>query len=211
MKVIATNIARARTIEFKGQQHRTGIFKEPTENGIYLASEQVKDDVIGNPKVHGGQYKACYLFAAEQYAYWKPLYPKLDWQYGMFGENLTMEGLDERQLLIGSIYELGETMVQITEPRQPCFKFGVKFGTQTVLQQFIEHGYSGSYVKVLQEGLVQTGDTLRLVQSPSTPLSIFDYFQLLYAKEKNQEVLKLALANEAIRPEKRARLKPWLK
>ena len=146
MKVISTNIAQPTTFTWNGKEVITGIYKKPTDVPIYLGKDDVRGDVVSDRKVHGGEFKACYLFSANHYPYWQRLYPNLDWNYGMLGENLTIEDLDERQLFIGDIYKLGDALVQITIPREPCFKFAHKFGTEDVLQQFIDHGYSGTYV-----------------------------------------------------------------
>ena len=210
MKIIATNIAKPRTILWNGKEELTGIYKEPVSEPIYLEKENVRDDEISNRKVHGGIYKACYLFASNHYPYWKKLYPALNWDWGMFGENLTVEGLDERKLLIGSVYRIGEALVVISEPRQPCYKLGIKFGTQEVLKQFIDHGHPGTYVSIIEEGEVHAGAVIELQEKSPSALSIADYFQLLYTKEKDQEKLEMAIANDAIRPEKRERLKRFL-
>ena len=211
MKIISTNIAKPTTIIWNGKEETTGIYKMPTDKPIYLGKECVKEDEVSDRKVHGGEFKACYLFSADHYGYWKTLYPDLNWNWGMFGENLTVSGFDEIQILIGNIYKVGNALVQITQPREPCFKFGVKFGNQNVLKQFIEHGYPGTYLRVLEEGTVKTGDDFKIIESAQNSLSVFDFFKLLFAKEKNQMVLKAAIQNEAIPTSKRNKLKAYLK
>ncbi|RKE92226.1 MOSC domain-containing protein [Ichthyenterobacterium magnum] len=211
MKILSTNIATKPTsFLWNGKKVTTGINKEPTNKPIYLDKENVKGDEVSDRKVHGGIYKACYLFSADQYPYWKNLYPNLDWHYGMFGENLTISGLDETQIYIGDIYKLGNALVQITQPREPCFKFGVKFGSQEVLSQFIAHGYPGTYVRVLKEGLVSKGDTITLIERANNSITTWEFFNLLYAKNKNNNLLKLVLKNEALPLKKREKLAKFL-
>jgi len=197
MKIISTNIAKPTTIIWNGKEEQTGIFKEPVNHPIFLGKNDVKGDEISNRAVHGGEFKACYLFSENQYPYWQKLYPDLDWKFGMLGENLTISDLDETQLLIGSIYKIGDALVQITQPREPCYKFGVKFKNQEVLKQFIEHGYPGTYVRVIEEGFVKKGDEFTLVEIAKNSLSIFDFFNLLFTKEKDQILLERAVKNEA--------------
>ena len=211
MKIISTNIAKPTTIIWNGKEVTTGIYKMPTNKPIYLGKEVVRNDEVSDKRVHGGEFKACYLFSENQYAYWKNLYPNLDWNYGMFGENLTVENLDETNLFIGDIYKIGEALVQITQPREPCFKFGVKFGTQHILKQFISHGFPGTYVRVLKEGFVTNGDVLKLTEKAENSLSISDFFNLLFAKEKNQTLLNLAIKNEALPLRKRKKLEAFIK
>jgi len=164
MKVISTNIAQPTNFIWQGKEVRTGIYKKPTDVPIYLGKEDVRGDEVSDRRVHGGEYKACYLFSANHYPYWRELYPNLDWTFGMLGENITVENLNEKELFIGDIYKLGNAQVQITIPREPCFKFAHKFGTEAVLHQFIDHGYSGTYVRVLEEGEVKTGDQFEIVK-----------------------------------------------
>ena len=210
MQVISTNIAKPVTITWSGKQVQTGIYKNPVDQPIYLGKHDVKNDTVSDRKVHGGEFKACYLFSANQYTYWKKLYPNLDWDYGMLGENLTVDGLDETQIFIGDIYKVGEALVQITQPREPCYKFGVKFGTQEVLKQFIEHGYPGTYVRVINEGYVRKGDELFLEEKAKNSLSIYQFFNLLYAKSKDLKLVELAINNEALPLRKREKLKAFL-
>ncbi len=210
MQIISTNIAKQTTILWRGQQVQTGIYKLPTNQPIYLGKETVKGDIVSDRRVHGGEFKACYLFSAEQYPYWQNLYPDLNWDYGMLGENLTVSGLDETQIQIGDIYKIGKALVQVTQPREPCYKFGVKFGTQTVLKQFIEHGYPGTYVRVLEEGYVAKGDEFILVEKAQNSLTVYQFFKLLFAKPKDQTLLKLAIYNEALPQRKRDKLKAFL-
>ncbi|WP_299126002.1 MOSC domain-containing protein [uncultured Winogradskyella sp.] len=198
MKIISTNIAQPTLFIWNGKEVTTGIYKKPTDVPIYLGKQEVRGDEVSDRKVHGGEFKACYLFSANQYQYWQNLYPNLEWNFGMLGENLTVQDLDERQLFVGDIYKLGSALVQITQPREPCFKFAHKFGTEAVLQQFIQHGYSGTYIKVLEEGEVKTGDDFELIERKKESISIFQLFELLYAKNKNQTHIDLLLNNDAL-------------
>lgn len=203
MYIQSVNIAEPKTIFWNNKQISTGIYKSPTPKPIFLGRDAVKDDYIADKKVHGGEYKACYLFSSDHYPYWKNLYPNLKWNWGMFGENLTINGLNETQVMVGDIYKIGDALVQITQPREPCFKFGVKFGSQHVLKQFIDHGFSGTYVKVLEEGLAHTKDTLKLINRLDKSLSVAQLFNLIFSKEKDKALLKTAVMCEAIPQYKR--------
>ncbi|MGX1930868.1 MOSC domain-containing protein [Flagellimonas sp. 2504JD4-2] len=207
MKVISTNLGQPTPITWNGEETTTGIFKYPVDEPITLETESVSKDNISDRKVHGGIYKACYLFSAEQYPYWKEQYPNLDWDWGMFGENLTVEGLDESTLRIGSIYRLGTALVQITQPREPCFKLGIRFSDQDILKKFINHGFPGTYVKVLEEGQVKAGDVLELVEESTNTLTTQQFYQLLFSRTKDKAIVEKAITNEALPPHKRERLK----
>lgn len=194
MKIISTNISRPKTVLWKTVKVTTGIYKEPTNLPIFLAKEDVRDDHVNDRNVHGGIDKACYLFSVDYYGYWKQEYPDLDWQYGMFGENLTIEGMNEETIHLGDIYKLGEAVVRVAQPRQPCFKLGIKFQDQSVLKKFIQHNHPGFYVHVLHEGNVKPGDILILTKKAKIPVSISAVFNLFYQKEKDRSLMKKVLA-----------------
>lgn len=209
MKVIATNIGRKKLVSWRGKEVATGIFKTPVEQALELGKEIVGTDVIADRKVHGGTDKACYLFAADHYPYWKGLYPDLDWNWGMFGENLTIEGMNENDIQIGDVYEIGTALVEVSQPREPCYKLGIRFGSQQILKQFIEHAYPGTYVRVIREGKVSKGDILKLVSRPETSISVKDLFNLFYARIKNTDLVQRALASNALPEKKRIKLSKY--
>ncbi len=211
MKVISTNISKPTKVEWNGEEIYTGIYKKPVSEPLLLENEIVAGDTISDRKVHGGIFKACYLFSSDQYPYWKEKYPNMDWEWGMFGENLTVEGLDETQIRIGNIYRIGTALVQVTQPREPCFKLGIKFGTQDILRQFIEHGFPGTYVRILEVGKVKVGDKFELVEESSSPLTTHQFYELLFSRKKDVEVIKEAVSNEALPLRKRERLKRFIK
>lgn len=211
MKITSTNIAKPTTIIWNKKEVTTGIYKTPTTKPMFIGKETVKNDEVSDRKHHGGEFKACYLFSENHYNYWKKLYPNLDWNWGMFGENLTVKDLDETEIYIGDIYKIGDALVEITQPREPCFKLGVKFGTQTILKQFIDYGFSGTYIRVLEEGFVKTSDVFQLIKRPKNSITTYQFFNLLYSKEKNQEHIKLATTLSALPQRKRDKLKPLIK
>lgn len=211
MHITSTNIAKPTTIIYRGKKVVTGIYKTPTNEPIYLGKSDVKDDEVTDRKYHGGEFKACYLFSENHYDYWKNLYPDLDWHWGMFGENLTVNGLDETKMMIGDVYKIGKALVQITQPREPCFKLGVKFGSQKVVKQFVNHGFPGTYIRVLEEGFVKTGDEFILVEPAKNSLTTHQFYDLLFSKDKNQEHIALAIENDALPLRKREKLRVFIK
>lgn len=211
MKIISTNIAKPQFVTINGQRQQTGIFKKPTNQPIYLDKEEVKGDEISNRQVHGGEFKACYLFSADHYPHWKNLYPQLNWDYGMLGENLTVEGLDETQLHVGDIYKIGNALIQVTQPREPCTTFEAKMGTTDIMSQFVTHGRPGTYVRVLKPGNVSVGDHIELIEKAKNSISITEFFKIIFEHNKNQEHLKRLVENESIPIKKRIQLARYIK
>ena len=210
MKILSTNVGKPVTFIWNGKEETTGIFKKPTDKPIYLTKNDVMGDEVSNRLNHGGYYKACYLFSSDQYPYWKNLYPDLDWTWGMFGENLTVSGFDEREVYVGDIYKVGEALVQVSQYREPCYKLGHKFGNQQVLKEFIQHGFGGTYVSILEEGYVDINDDFNLIERPKNSLTVSELFRLVFASEKDRELLKIAANSKAIPPKKRFLLNSFI-
>jgi len=182
-----------RSIEWRGQQVQTGIYKYPVESPIFLGSEDVQHDNVVDRRYHGGADKACYLYSAEHYSSWKDKYPDLDWEWGMFGENLTVSELDESEIRIGDRFLIGEAEVQVTQPRQPCFKLGVRFGSQQVVDDFWELPYPGLYVRVLKQGHVKTGDEFILLNRNPESMPVSQIFSIFRSNRGNVELIQKAI------------------
>lgn len=177
MIVKSVNIGKKRVVNYKGKIVETGIFKSPVNTPIFLGEEDVVNDAVIDRRYHGGIEKAVYAYSEQHYEYWKALYPNLDWNYGMFGENLTISNLEETAICVGSQYKLGEAIIEVTKPREPCSKLGIVFGTQKVVKQFWNSTKSGVYFKVLQTGNVSKGDVLILLKKAENTPSIADVYE----------------------------------
>lgn len=210
MHVISTNIGKATTISWNGKEERTGIFKYPVPGPIRLERTDVAGDMVSDRKHHAGIHKACFLFSADLYPYWKERYPDLEWDWGMFGENLTVEGLDESIVRIGDVYSIGKALVQVSQPREPCYKLGVRFGNQSILKQYIALGRPGTYVRILKEGEVRTGDEIVLQEQSENTLTIQQFYKLLYAKEKSKEIMTIFMDNPSVPQYKKDRYRKYI-
>ncbi|TYQ00025.1 MOSC domain-containing protein YiiM [Tenacibaculum adriaticum] len=164
MKIISTNIGKRIEIDWKGVMITTGIFKFPVDKPVFLDVEDVKGDAICDREEHGGIDQAVYGYSLKHYDYWRKLYPDLDWQLGMFGENLTIDDLEETKIYIGDTFKVGETILEVTKPRQPCIKLGVRFNNMKIVKQFWNSTKSGVYFKVLQTGFVSANDEFKQIK-----------------------------------------------
>ena len=192
MRIISTNIGKARDIEWNGKIVRTGIFKFPVDEPLFLGNEDVENDEVIDRRYHGGTEKACYLYSADHYSYWKQFYSELEMPYGIFGENLTIEGLHEAQINIGDVFDIGDAVVQATQPRQPCFKLEFRFPDPAIVRRFVDSGFPGVYVRILKNGSVKNGDLVRLTKRQDS-ISVQKVFQLLYATEFDREAVEIAV------------------
>tara|TARA_R110001632_G_scaffold18671_6_gene57487 strand:- start:1418 stop:2065 length:648 start_codon:yes stop_codon:yes gene_type:complete len=210
MKIISTNIGKATTFLWNGREEQTGIFKYPTDEPLFLSKMDVLKDTVIDREHHAGINKACYLFPSDHYPYWKGMYPELNWDWGMFGENLTVDGLDESIMRIGDIYKIGNAIVQVSQPREPCYKLGVRFGNAKILKEFINYGSSGTYVRILEEGEVKNGDELILQEKSENTLTVKECFQIILARQKDPVLLQKAINNPSLPEYKRDRLKKYV-
>ncbi len=186
MKIISTNIGEPKTIEWKGEKVKTGIYKYSVSQPLFLGETDVENDFVIDRKYHGGIDKACYLYSSDHYNYWQQFYPNLEMPWGMFGENLTVEGLHEAEVNIGDIFKIGDVVVQATQPRQPCFKLGIRFENPGIVKQFIDSGFAGVYVRVLESGNVKTGDEIICIEKKDS-ISIQKVFELIYTNNFEAE------------------------
>ncbi|MEI8115248.1 MAG: MOSC domain-containing protein [Bacteroidia bacterium] len=193
MQIISTNIGEPVTVEWRGQQVQTGIFKYGVKTPIYLGHEDVLNDHVLNRQFHGGLDKACYLYSADHYPFWEKKYLDLDWQWGMFGENLTVRGLNESEIRIGDVYRVGEAVVQVSQPRQPCFKLGIRFRNQSIVENFWESSYPGVYVRVIELGKIATGDVMVLIKRNEESLTVGQVFSIFTRNSTNQELIRKAI------------------
>ena len=198
MQIISTNIAKPTIIEWRGQNVETGIYKYAVEGPIFLGLEDVMNDHVIDRRYHGGSDKACYLYSADHYPFWQKKYPNQDWKWGMFGENLTVSGLNESEIRIGDRFQIGNAEVQVTQPRQPCFKLGVRFGDQSVVSDFWSLPYPGVYVRVLSQGDVKADDEMILLDRNPESLSVSQVFSIFHENKENLEMIKKVIAEPFI-------------
>jgi MOSC domain-containing protein YiiM len=185
MKIVATNIGKRKKVTWENTKVDTGIFKFPVDVPFFLDVEEVKGDAICDRENHGGIDQAIYGYSLRHYEYWKPLYPDLVWNLGMFGENLTIDDLDERNIYVGDTFKVGEAILEATLQRSPCYKLGIRFNDMTIVKQFWNTTFCGVYFKVLQTGFVKVGDEFCQIKRCSDNPTIAD---LLIKRKKEKEL-----------------------
>lgn len=189
MHILSVNTALPQDILWKGQIVRTSIFKQPFAGSVPVHATHLAGDGQADLRVHGGRDKAVYAYAQEHYAYWQPrLATSLE--PGAFGENLTTFGLSEKQVRVGDYFQVGTAVLMATQPRQPCFKLGIRLQNEAVVGRFLAAGRSGIYFRVHQQGVLQAGDSLTLVQASAHAVTIHDMAQVYVPGPKNQAKLE---------------------
>ena len=142
----------------------TGIFKTPVEGPVRLSSLGFTGDGQADLTVHGGPDKAVCVYSADHYPGWRHTLGFDRFTFGAFGENLTIDGLDEQQVCIGDVWSVGDALVQVSQPRQPCWKLAMKWRRRTLTDEVVASGHTGWYFRVQREGLVAPGASLTLIE-----------------------------------------------
>src|SRR5437879_11941314 len=163
MKLISVNIGLPREVTWHGIHVTTGIFKQPIEGRVAVRRLNLDGDRQADLTVHGGEYKAVYCYPITHYDYWNRELPGRDLPMGMFGENFTTNGLLEDSVHIGDQFSVGSAEVVVTQPRLPCYKLGVRFQADDMIQRFLASGRTGFDFAVIQEGAVGAGDEIKVM------------------------------------------------
>jgi len=192
MKLVAISVGGPRKVEWRGKTVRTSIFKDPVAGPVRVQKLNLAGDEQSDLSVHGGVDKAVYAYPSEHYAYWCEQLPEMKLPSGSFGENLTIEGLNEKTLQIGDRLSIGSAEFVVTQPRLPCFKLGVRFGRPDMVKRFQKSGRTGFYLAVLQEGVISAGDSIQVVSVGQPSVSVAEIARLYTADEAEQELLRQA-------------------
>jgi MOSC domain-containing protein YiiM len=198
MKIVSVNVGLPREVPWRGRTITTGIFKEPVEGSVTVRRLNLDGDRQADLSVHGGADKAVYAYPAEHYDYWQGELPDMELPWGMFGENLTTEGLLEDKVNIGDRFRIGSVALMATQPRMPCYKLGIKFGRNDIIKRFLWSGRSGFYFSVLEEGEVSAGDAIKLINRDSNNVTVADITSLYVRQKGNLDLLHRAVQVEAL-------------
>ena len=164
-KLTSIQIGKTQTYTDDQGTWETGFFKVPVSGSVFVGVTGLEGDSQANKKHHGGPEKAVLVYSADHYPKWKEeLGRKLP--YGGFAENLTVSGLNEATVCIGDAYQIGEVQLQVTQARVPCSKIPRRWGMPDLLERVLETGRFGWYCRVLQEGQVEAGLPVVLIEQP---------------------------------------------
>lgn len=198
MKVVSVNVGMPREVLWKGMTVQTGIFKQPVEGPVKISKLNLAGDRQADLTVHGGEEKAVYAYPAEHYAYWRQELPEVPFSWGMFGENLTTEGLSEHSLFVGDRLGIGTAVIQVTQPRVPCYKIALRFGRDDMIKRFLLSGRSGFYFSVLKTGDVSAGQGIEVLHRDPGRVSVADISRLYLGQVHEPELFARAMNLSAL-------------
>ena len=179
-QVLSVNVGQPRTIEWLGRIEQTAIWKSPVEGRLAVRGVNIEGDDQADRNVHGGRDKAIYSYAREDEDWWaEQLGRPLD--LGGFGENLTLEGADVTGAVIGERWEIGSVVLEVAQPRMPCWKLGARMGDPGILEQFRQAGRPGAYLRIIIEGDVAAGDSVRVAYRPAHGVTVGEVAHIYHA------------------------------
>jgi MOSC domain-containing protein YiiM len=206
MQVVSVNVGLPRDVVWKRQHVNTAIFKEPVHGAIPVRKLNLDGDLQADLTVHGGPEKAVYAYPVEHYEYWRTRVPETPETLGAFGENLTTRNVLEKDLNVGDHVRVGTALLQVTQPRMPCYKLQVRFDRDDMTKLFALSRRSGFYFSVIEEGEVRAGDGIEVVKRDEESVSIAEVYGLYFGKTIDRELLKRALQAPALTYESRSML-----
>lgn len=200
MKILSVNTANKKTISWQGKTWQTGIFKREQTASITVTKNGVLNDVVVDKRYHGGEHLAVYGFSKKHYSFFQKYYQNISFYNGIFGENLTIDDLDERTLKIGDTFQIGSAILQISQPRLPCKTLNAVFKSNKMIQLFLNNTYSGVYFRVLKEGEIYKNDKLVLLNRENNSINVSDIYSLFTTNKENKELIKESLNLETLSP-----------
>lgn len=193
MEIVSINVGKPASIQGQNKELFTGIVKSPVSSILYLSGNQLEGDGQADLENHGGPDKALCVYCQEHFAYWEPILGKrLD--PGAFGENITASGLLESEVCIGDTFSLGNAIVQVSQPRQPCYKLAERHAFPEFVSKVQTTGFSGYYFRVLQEGELPPNPQIELISRNSMGVTILFVNNILYQDKRNFEGIQHILA-----------------
>ena len=191
MQITSVNVGKAETISHANQSMLTGICKSPVSGPVHIGELGLDGDQILDSRHHGGADQAVYAYSADDYEWWAASVDR-DFEPGLFGENLTIQGLPSN-LMIGDRLLIGDVVLEVTSARIPCGTLATRMSDRVFGLVFRKAERPGIYFRVLNAGEVQAGDSVTLVESDGGTVTVLDLFRFAYETSHDAEQLRLFL------------------
>lgn len=190
-KVLSVNVGTVREFEYEGRPAKSAIWKSPVAGRIAARGVNLAGDDQADRKAHGGPDKAVYVHAVEDARWWEREIGR-SLECGEFGENLTTEGIEVNDALVGERWQIGTTVLEVSEPRIPCWRLGVRMNDKTFPRRFTEALRPGPYLRIVVEGDLHARDEIRVIERPDHDLTIRDVFRI-YTRDRDEVERLLAV------------------
>jgi MOSC domain-containing protein YiiM len=169
--VVSVNVGRRRTVPRRNGTVETAIWKQPVAGPVAARGVNLDGDEQVDRRFHGGPDKAVYAYASEDIAWWEAQLGR-ELGPGAFGENLTVAGLDLAAMEVGQHWRIGTVGLEVSQPRLPCFKLGLKFGDPLMVKLFALAGRTGTYLRIIEEGVLEAGQAIDVGEPPGHGVTV---------------------------------------
>jgi ferredoxin-NADP reductase/MOSC domain-containing protein YiiM len=196
--VVSVNVGLPRDIEWQGKLVHTGVWKKSVPGRVVARRLNLDGDGQGDLAGHGGEHRAVMVYQLDSYRYWQDQLRRDDFEYGQFGENLTVDGLPDNEVCIGDRYQIGSALFEVTQPRVTCYRVGIRMANPQMPSLLVSHKRPGFYFRVLQEGEISAGDEIVKVAEGPEQVTVAEVDALLYLPGHPREQLQRALRIPAL-------------
>ena len=198
--LLSVNVGRPRDVAWSGRVVHTGIWKEPVNGPVMARRLNLDGDGQGDVVGHGGEQRAVMVYQAESYDYWRHFLGRSDLSWGAFGENFTVDGLPDDQVCVGDRYRIGGAEFEVTQPRTTCYRVGVRLEEPRMAALLVSERRPGFYLRVLREGLVQSGSEIVKVGAATEQVTVAESDALLYLPDGDVETMRRLVKVAALSP-----------
>ncbi len=203
-RLVAVNIGLPRDVTWRGRTVRTAVWKREVDGPRLVRNLNVDGDAQGDLVGHGGPHRAALVYQLEAYRHWSRHFMRDDFAHGQFGENFTVDGLADDDVCIGDRFEVGEALVEVSQPRVTCYRVGLRMGEPQLPALLVSHRRPGFYLRVLREGVVEAGDDVVRVHADPARMTVADVDGLLYLPGRDSALVEKASRLAALSPGWRA-------
>ncbi|TDC67684.1 MOSC domain-containing protein [Actinomadura sp. GC306] len=194
-RILTLSVGTVGELPYKGRTIRSAFAKKPVGTRIEATKDGLAGDEQGDRVKHGGPDKAVCVFPAEHYPHYERLLGR-PLARPAFGENLTTSGLDEHEVCIGDVFRVGDAVLQVTLPRNPCYRLAARYGVRELPLWFERSGRTGFYLRVLQEGRIGAGDRLEPVERPHPRATVAEANRLMHHDKRDLPAIRVILVPE---------------
>jgi ferredoxin-NADP reductase/MOSC domain-containing protein YiiM/ferredoxin len=198
MRLLSVNVGTPRPVQWSGRTVTTAIFKVPVDGPRFVGQINIEGDDQADRLAHGGEHRAVFVYQIESYRYWQEQLGRDDFTYGQFGENFTVEGLADDEVCVGDRYRIGSALFEVTQPRVTCYRVGIRMEEPRMPSLLVAHRRPGFYMRVLEEGVVQSGQEIVKVASGPETMTVAEIDALLYLPQRSRRDLERALRIPAL-------------
>ncbi len=198
--VVSVNVGLPQDVAWQGRTVRTGIWKKPVTGRIFAGRLNLDGDGQGDLRGHGGEQRAVMVYQLESYRYWANYLGRSDLVPGIFGENLTVDGLADTEVCIGDRFRIGSAIFEVTQPRDTCYRLGIRLERPDMAALVVAHHRPGFYFRVIQEGEIGAGDHVEKLSDGPERVTVAEIDALLYSAEHPLEALRRAVRIPALSP-----------